>query len=292
MPARVWIDGAPVEADAARVPVFDRGFLYGDSVYEVCRTYRGVPVALDRHLLRMQRSASRLDLSLPPDLEMEREIARTLRAAGNEDSYVRIVVTRGEGRFGLSPHLSDERRVVIIVKPIELPKPELYERGIKLAIVPVRRNSPRTVDPALKTGNYLNSVIALQQARRMGAEDALMLDLVGRVTELSTSNVFFVKDGVVVTPALVLGLLEGITRGLVMEVARAEGIMVQEAFHGPEALAAADEVFVTSTLREVMPVTSLCFLESGEQKRVVGDGKPGPLSRRLREAFRRRVDPR
>jgi branched-chain amino acid aminotransferase len=291
MPALVNLDGDLLPPEAATVPVLDRGFLYGDSVYEVCRTYRGVPFALDRHFKRLQQSAARLELPLPALDDLEREIARTLRAAGNEESYVRIVVTRGVGQFGLAPHLSEERRVVVIVKPLEPPKAELYERGLKLAVVPIRRNPPRALDPALKTGNYLNSVLALAQARRMGGDDALMLDLVGRVTELSSSNVFFVKDGVVVTPALSLGLLEGITRAVVMELGRARGLIVREAFHGPEALAGADEVFVTSTLREVMPVTELLLgAEGATELRAVGAGKPGPFTKQLRDAFHGHVE--
>jgi len=286
MPVLVSLDGRLVPPEAALVPVLDRGFLYGDSVYEVARTYQGVPFALDRHLKRLQGSADRLAISLPSAAELEREVTRTLEAAGNPESYVRIIVTRGEGKFGLAPHLSDERRVVIIVRPLELPPEEQYERGLKLAVVALRRNSPRTLDPAAKTGNYLNSVLALAQSQKLGADDAVMLDLVGRVTELSTSNIFFVKDRVVVTPALVLGLLEGVTRALVMELAKAEGFIVQEAFHGPEALADADEVFVTSTLREVMPVTSLISAQEGSlEVRNIGNGKPGPVARRLRAAF-------
>ena len=291
MPVLVSLDGKLVPPEAALVPVLDRGFLYGDSVYEVCRTYRGVPFALDRHLKRLQGSADRLALSLPSAAELTAEVERTLQAAGNAESYVRIIVTRGEGRFGLAPHLSDERRVVVIVKPLELPSDAQFERGLKIAVVPLRRNSPRTLDPAAKTGNYLNSVLALAQSQKLGADDAVMLDLVGRVTELSTSNIFFVKDRVVVTPALVLGLLEGVTRALVMELAKAEGFLVQEAFFGPEALADADEVFVTSTLREVMAVTSLISAHEGNTAvRPIGKGKPGPVVQRLRAAFSAHVE--
>jgi branched-chain amino acid aminotransferase len=160
-----------------------------------------------------------------------------------------------------------------------------------MAIAKTRRNSPLSLDPALKTGNYLNNILALREAVDAGADDAILLDLSGRVTEATTSNVFFVQRGVVVTPPLQLGMLEGVTRAVVIEVARGEGLMVREEPHGPEALAAADEVFVSSTLREVMPVTSLVFLESsGEQKRPVGDGEPGPIARRLRAAFRTYVE--
>ena len=154
----------------------------------------------------------------------------------------------------------------------------------------MRRNHPRTLDPKAKTGNYLNSVLALGEAHRGGADDAILLDLSGRVTEGTTSNVFFVQRGVLVTPPLALGMLEGVTRAVFIEIAREQGFILREEPHGPEALAAADEVFVSSTLREIMPVTSLAFLESHEQARQVGDGKPGPIAQRLRAAFRRYVE--
>ena len=275
------------------VPVLDRGFLYGDSVYEVVRTYRGRPFELQRHLERMDRTAQRIALALPARERIVKELQRTLDAAGNPESYARIIVTRGVGKFGLGLHNAEGlNRLIILVRPLELPAPEMYERGLSMAVVKTRRNPPQALDPALKTGNYLNNILALREAHDAGCDDAILLDLQGRVTEATTSNIFFVQRGVMITPPLSLGMLEGVTRHLAIEVARGEGILVREEPHGPEALAAADEVFVTSTIREVMPVTSLSFLESGEQKRVVGDGKPGPLSRRLLDSFRRRVDSR
>ena len=294
MPVLCNVEGRLVPPEQALVPVLDRGFLYGDSVYEVVRTYGGKPFELERHLDRMQRTAERIGLSLPPRDELIRELQRTLDAAGNAESYARLIVTRGVGQFGLGAHLSDEHRVVVIVRPLlEIPE-EQYERGLQMAIARTRRNSPQALDPALKTGNYLNNILALREAHDAGADDAILLDLSGRVTEATTSNVAFVQRGVVVTPPLVLGMLEGVTRHVMMQAARAEQIIVREEPFGPEALAAADEVFVTSTLREVMPVTSLVFLESGfpeaERTRPVGDGKPGPVAQRLRAAFRRAVE--
>ena len=291
MPILCNVEGKLVPPEQAVVPVLDRGFLYGDSVYEVVRTYGGRPFELERHLLRMERTAARIGLSLPPRGKVEQELARTLEAAANPESYARIVITRGEGQFGLGAHLASGHRMVIIVRPLQLPPEEQYRTGVQMAIARTRRNSPLALDPALKTGNYLNSILALREANQVGADDAILLDLSGRVTEATTSNVFFVQRGVVVTPPLALGMLEGVTRAVVIEVARIEGVMLREEPHGPEALAAADEVFVSSTIREVMPVTSLVFLESsGEQKRLVADGKPGPVAQRLRAAFRRYVE--
>ena len=284
------VEGKLVPPEQAAVPVLDRGFLYGDSVYEVVRTYGGRPFELPKHLARMRRTAERMGLSLPPDIESE--LQRTLDAAGNAESYARIVVTRGDGQFGLGAHLAEGQfRLVIIVRPLVLPTGEQYERGVSLAVAKTRRNPPQCLDPALKTGNYLNNILALREAHDAGADDAVLLDLAGRVTEATTSNVFFVQRGVVVTPPLSLGMLEGVTRTVVIEVAREEGLLVREEPHGPEALAAADEVFLSSTLREIMAVTSLVFLESsGEQRRQVGDGRPGPVSQRLRAAFRKYVE--
>ena len=278
--------------EEAAIPVLDRGFLYGDSVYEVVRTYGGRPFELERHLARLDRSAERIGLALPPREQMLRELSRTLEAAGNAESYARIIVTRGEGQFGLGAHLAEGRhRLVFLVRPLTAPPEEQYERGLCMAIARTRRNPPQALDPALKTGNYLNNILALREAHDAGADDAILLDLNGRVTEGTTSNVFFVQHGMLVTPPLALGMLEGVTRAVFIEVARREGLMLREEPHGPEALAAADEVFMTSTLREAMPVTSLVFLDSsGERKRLVAEGKPGPLSRRLRAAFRRYVE--
>ncbi len=286
------IEGRLVPPEQALVPVLDRGFLYGDSVYEVVRTYGGRVFALDRHMKRMQTTAQRIGLTLPASERIEAELQRTLDAAANAESYARIIVTRGEGKFGLSPHLAQGlSRLIYIVKPLEVPPEAQYQRGLKVAIVRTRRNPPQALDPALKTGNYLNNILGLKEAHEAQADDAIFLDLEQNVTEASTSNIFFARGGVLVTPPLQLGMLEGVTRGLLIEIARGENLIVREEPHGAEALAAADEVFLTSSIREIMPVTSLVFLESeGESRtRAVGDGGPGPLTRRLWQAFRRHV---
>jgi branched-chain amino acid aminotransferase len=286
------VEGKLLPPEQAMVPVLDRGFLYGDSVYEVVRTYGGRPFEMERHLVRMERTAQRIDLTLPPRETILGELQRTLDAAGNAESYARIVVTRGIGEFGLSPFLArGEHRLVLIVRPLVAPTEEQYERGLRMAIAKTRRNPRQALDPALKTGNYLNNILAVKEAHEAGADDAILLDLAGRVTEGSTSNVFFVQHGVLVTPPLELGILEGVTRAVIIGIARDEGFLVHEEPHGPEALAAADEVFMTSTLREAMPVTSLVFLESrGDQVRQIAGGKPGPVAKRLRAAFRSYVE--
>lgn len=311
MPELCNVEGQLLPPGQAVVPVLDRGFLYGDSVYEVVRTYGGRVFELERHLSRMERTSERIGLRLPDRAHVVAELMRTLEAAQNAESYARIIVTRGTGQFGLGAHLSDEHRLVIIVRPLQPIDEALYQRGLTMAIAKTRRNPPQALDPALKTGNYLNNILALREARDAGADDAILLDLGGRVTEATTSNVFFVRrggdgfagdgrsaearsiGGILVTPPLALGMLEGVTRAVAIEVARGEQLMVREEPHGPEALAAADEVFVTSTLREVMPVTQLVFLESsGEQRRAVAGGKPGPVAQQMRAAFRRYVERR
>jgi branched-chain amino acid aminotransferase len=292
MATLVNVEGRLVPPEQAFVPVLDRGFLYGDSVYEVVRTYGGRVFELGRHLDRMERTAARIGLTLPARARIESELFRTLEAAGNPESYARIVVTRGEGRFGLAPDLAEGlNRLLFLVRPLEPPAAEQYDRGLQMAVTRMRRNPPQALDPALKTGNYLNSVLALRESHAAGADDALMLDLHGQVTEASTSNVFLVEDGAVVTPPLALGMLEGVTRGLVIEVARGDGLPVREEPRDLEALAGADEIFVTSSVREVMAVTSLVLLDGdAPDRREVAGGRPGPITRRLHAAFRRYVE--
>jgi branched-chain amino acid aminotransferase len=292
VPVLLNVEGKLCPPEEAVVPVMDRGFLYGDSVYEVVRTYGGRVFELDRHLKRMDQSAERIGLTLPPREKIVRELHRTLEAAKNPDSYARIIVTRGDGEFGLGAHLAGSlSRLIFMIRPLVLPSEEQYEKGLSLAVARTRRNSPQTLDPALKTGNYLNNILAAREAHAAGADDAVLLDIQGRVTEATTSNIFFVHNNVIVTPPLRLGMLEGVTRAVTLEIAQREGLLTREEPHGPEALAAADEVFLTSTIREVMPVTQLIFLESTEEpKRPVGDGKPGPIAKRLRAAFKRYVD--
>jgi len=267
--------GAP---DDLRVSPLDRGFLYGDSVYEVVRTYEGVPFAMPEHLDRLDRSAQRLGIRLPARDELIREVWRTIRAAGHAESYCRIVVTRGSGPITLDPTTAGEPLTVILVKPYE-PFPDwTYERGIRVAIPQIRRTSPTSLDPAIKSGNYLNSVLALGEARAAGCDDALMLDAEGHVAEATSSNVFVVTDDAVSTPALDVGLLAGVTRGLLIELMRQHGIRCVERAIGVGEVKGADEVMLTSTLREVQPVAEV----AGKR---IGGGVPGPVTKRLGALF-------
>ncbi len=297
MPSIVNIGGALFPPGEARVSVLDRGFLYGDSVYEVVRTYRGRPFELAAHLRRLSHSAERIGLELPWDARRtEAELLRTLEAARGEDPpdagaapwnagerYARLVMTRGGGEIGLDPALAVDPKAIVIVQPLRAPPLSAYRDGVAVRVVGVEHVSPQVVDLTAKTGNYLSHVLALREARARGAHEALMLDRDGFVTEGTTSNVFAVRGGAVLTPPLVAGILEGVTRGIVIGLARALGIPVREEPLRPAHLEAAEEIFITSSAREVLPVTRL-----GD--RPVGGGRPGPLTSRLHQAYRNRAD--
>jgi len=273
---RININGELHDANTALIPVLDRGFLYGDSIYEVIRTYEGRPFALEEHLARFERSAKSMDIPLPDRAWLVGEIARTLQAGGCAESYCRIIVTRGNGPISLDPSAATDPLTVIVVQEFT-PFPEaMFEQGVRAAIPSVRRNLRSAVDPAIKSGNYLNSILALGEARRAGFDDALMLDVEGRVTEATTSNVFTLRaDGVLCTPRLETGILEGVTRGLVLQLAEQQGLPCEECDLYPDDLVGASEVMLTSTLREAMAVVAV-----GDS--VVGRGRPGPMAARLR----------
>ena len=280
MAIRVFIDGVIHAMETALVPVFDRGFLYGDSVYEVTRTAGGRPVDLDLHLERLERSSSAILLPIVKREKVARAVRETLVAAENRESYIRIVVTRGAGEIGLDPALADEPRLIVIVRPLRLPDPKLYSEGAEIALVAVRRNLRRAVDPAVKSGNYLNNIMALAEAKRAGAYEAMMCNSEGKVVEGSSSNIFMVQAGKIRTPALEDGLLDGITRRRVVELAGALGRPVEETHLVPEDLRGADEAFLTSSVRGVMPVTRV----SGQ---TIGEGTPGPVTRDLMDLYAR-----
>jgi len=294
MPTVVNVDGTILPPAEARVSVFDRGFLYGDSVYEVVRTYDGRPFELEPHLARLRHSAERIGLEPKwSDGRTAVEIARTLQAARGDDPadpeaapwnvgerYVRVVMTRGAGEIGLDPALAVDPVALVIAQPLRGPPASAYAEGVKAAIVGVRRPSPQAVDPSAKTGAHLSHVLAVREARAARAHEALLLDDRGFVTEGSSSNVFVVAAGRVRTPPLAAGILEGVTRGVVLRLARDLGVPVEEVPLRPEDLEVADELFLTSTVRELLPVTRL-----GEGP--VGAGRPGEVTRRLHRALRR-----
>jgi branched-chain amino acid aminotransferase len=289
MSIRVHVGGRICTPEEARVSVFDRGFLYGDSVYETVGTTTGRLFALAEHLDRLERSAARLALPLPPRRQIEQAIVDTVAAAGNAETRVRVMVTRGEGPLDLDPAVAHRPALVVIAQPLNAPSPSMYDTGVAVAIVSVVRNLPGTVDPAVKSGNYLNNVLALQEARQRhpGVNEALLCSASGSVAEGASSNVFVVVAGELRTPALGVGILEGVTRAKVLFLAGSLGIPCRETeFLAPDELRGADEVFLTSAIRGVLPVTSV----DGQP---VAGGRPGPVTRRIRESYARltREDP-
>jgi branched-chain amino acid aminotransferase len=280
---KVSIDGQIVDSGEARVSVFDRGFLYGDSVFEVFRTYGGVPFGQREHLERLQRSADRLMISMPVSVEtLSSEVDATLDAAGEGEWYVRVVVTRGTGplTYDLSTAIAPLR--VIIAAPVSVPPAEHYEQGIAVSLLHASRPTDDERASGAKASNYLANLLAVHEAKQEGAQEALMLGRRGQILEGASSNLFIVKDGKVRTPELEPGILMGITRAAVLAAAAAEGIGVEEAEVRPEDLYGADEAFITSSIREVMPVVSA-------DGRTIGSGVPGPVTKRLHEAYLRTV---
>jgi branched-chain amino acid aminotransferase len=275
------IDGRPMAAEAATVSVFDRGFLYGDSVFEALRTYGGRPFALDRHLARLAESAARVFIELPVSIEqIGREVASAIVGAGNAESYVRLTITRGVGEaMGLDPGLSRHPLRVVIVTPLKSPPPETYLDGVGVVTYRTERVTDHSSAAGAKVGNYLMAVLATRAARAAGAAEALIVDGRDRVVEGATSNVFAVLDGVLVTPPESDGILLGITRETVLAVADELGVPVRLASLLLSDLERASEVLISSSIRELVPVVSI-------DGRRVGPGTPGPLAQRLLAAFR------
>jgi branched-chain amino acid aminotransferase len=279
----VCLNGELAPPERAVVSVFDRGFLYGDSVYEVARTYQGVPFELELHLARLESSAERIGMHLPVSLAtIALETKRAHAATKNAESYLRIIVTRGAGEIGLDPALAEAPCRIVIAQALKSPPPEVYANGAEITLVSVRRNLRTAIDPMAKTGNYLNSVLAVAEARRRGGYEAVMLDHRDLVTEGASSNVFVVIGGVILTPSLEVGILKGVTRGVVLSVAEKEKLRVLEVPISEETLKHADEVFITSSIREIVPVVKV-------DGAVIGDGRPGPIVKRVREGFMKHV---
>jgi branched-chain amino acid aminotransferase len=276
----VLIDGALTAPEGAAVSVYDRGFLFGDAVFEVLRTYGGVPFALDEHFARLRRSAVRVFIELPvDDATLRGEVERGIAAAQNDESYVRVIVTRGSGPVSLDPGTAGRPLRVILVEPVVPPAREVYASGIATITIATRRSVDDTAAAGAKVSNYLESLLAVREAKARGAQEALIVDARGEVVEGATSNVFMVKGGRVTTPPVEAGILAGITRAHVLDVAAKTGVAADERRLRPEDLYGADEVFVTSSIRELVPVVRV-------DGREVGTGAPGPVARALHRAFR------
>jgi branched-chain amino acid aminotransferase len=274
------VNGEVVPAEQARVSVLDSGFLYGDSVYETLRTYGGRPFHLDRHLRRLRRSAGRLGIDIPlGDDVLARRTGEVLARAANAESTIRIVVSRGVGDISYRFDRVKGPTVVISAKPLEPFPEDTYTQGIAVAVVSLRRNPPDALDPAIKSSNLLNNVLATREAQAKGALEAILLNHRDEIAEGAGSNVFVVKAGEVLTPPLSAGILPGITREVLLELAPAAGVTMREqALRLPDLLGA-DEAFITSTLKELAPIARV-------DGRSVGSGRPGPLTACLLKAYR------
>ncbi len=273
---KVWIDGAVIDGEDARLPVTDHGLLYGDGVFEGLRVYGGRVFRIGAHLDRLRISARAIGLALPAGLRAI--VEETVAASGLADAYVRLIVTRGSGALGVDPTTCAEPRVICIVDRVELYSDEVLARGLDMVTVSVRRAQPDALESRVKSLNYLTSVLAKREAVLRGADEALLLNGAGRVAEAAVANVFAVRDGVLLTPPAIDGALEGITRSAVCELAREAGVEVRETSLARIDLLAAEEVFLTGTGARIVPVRSL----DGEPIGPV----PGPLTKSLSEEFR------
>jgi branched-chain amino acid aminotransferase len=276
---KVWIDGRIVDGAEARVPVTDHGLLYGDGVFEGIRVYARRVFRLDDHLARLGVSARTIGLELPGGAARLREIVlETVRAFGADEAYVRLIVTRGEGSLGVDPTTCPQPRTICIVAEAQIYSAEKMRSGLDLVTVSVRRPSVDSVDPRIKSLNYLNSALAKLEARQRGADEALILNAAGAVAEASVANIFCVRGERLLTPPPSDGALEGITRATVLELAANLGIPAQERSLGRADLFAAQEVFLTGTGARIVGVRSL----DGQP---IGEGKPGALTERIARAF-------
>lgn len=284
MRGAAYVNGTITSADTAVIPVLDHGFLFGEGVYEVLRTYNGVPFLYDKHAARLRNSARHIQLEVPfDDAALGERIAATIAAANiTGEAYVRILLTRGIGEITYDVRATPEPSLIIIVKTQEEPAARIRTGGIRISLVPILRNHPGSVNPIIKSTNLLNNALAMQEALRRGAEEALMCNYRGELSECSQSNFFMVRDGVVLTPASAAGLLEGVTRAFLFDVARDAGVELRAASLLPADIDSADELFITSTTREVSPVVRV-------DDRVIGDGRPGPITLALWDAYHRRA---
>ena len=286
MAATVNVNGKITDERQAVVSVFDHGFLYGEGVYETLRTYNARPFLLSRHLRRLHASAAMIALCVPlTDQQIADRITDTVAhaaqtATGDIEWYIRILLTRGVGELTYDPVACPAPSVVMIVKPQVDPPPELYASGVRIIISSIVRNHPDTVNPMIKSNNLLNCALAMQEGYRRGAYEAIMRNYRGELAECALSNFFIVKDGTALTPPLNSGLLPGITREFVFDVAKIAGIPVRESVLHDDDLYGADEAFLTGTTREILPIVQV-----EEQK--IGSGVPGPVTQALHATFRK-----
>lgn len=279
----IFLGGQFVKKEEAVISVYDHGFLYGDGVFEGIRVYDGNIFKLEAHLKRLYESAQSIMIAIPYSKEeMTQYIIETIRKNQLQTAYIRLVVSRGVGNLGLDPRSCSHPRVIIIAEELSMYPKEYYQRGIKIASVASRRNRPDVLSPQVKSLNYLNNILVKMEANQAGVEEALMLNDQGYVTEGSADNIFIVKNGILHTPPVYLGALEGVTRNAIIEVAKKIGYEIKESPFTRHDVYTADEVFLTGTAVEVIAVIEV-------DGRMINDGKPGKITNHLLEEFRRIV---
>jgi branched-chain amino acid aminotransferase len=280
---KIYLDGKFVDGADAKISVFDHGLLYGDGVFEGIRLYGGNIFRLDEHLERLEYSAKAIMLKVPlTRAELSAATCETCRQNGLADGYIRLVVTRGVGDLGLSPWLCPTPSLFIIASSISLYPQEYYDNGLAIVTVPTRRISPAALPPTIKSLNYLNNILGKIEARQFGAMEAIMLNDQGYVAECTADNIFIVHKGEILTPAASQGALKGVTRSSIFDIAKELGLPIREANMTRYDVWVADECFLTGSGAEVIPAVKL-------DGREIGDGKPGPVTRRVLAAFQKRV---
>ncbi|MDQ8179474.1 branched-chain-amino-acid transaminase [Pelagicoccus sp. SDUM812005] len=280
---KIYLDGAFVEKEDAKISVFDHGLLYGDGIFEGIRIYKNCVYRLDEHLERLEYSAKAILLNMPwSRQELSDLVCESCRVNGLSDGYIRLIVTRGPGSLGLSPNSCPKPSLIIIADKIALYPEECYTEGLKIVTVPTRRTNAAALNPGVKSLNYLNNIMAKVEAAQAGALEGILLNDQGNVAECTGDNLFIVHKGVIFTPHASNGALRGITRQAVIDLANAAGIEVKEVNLTRYEIWNADECFLTGTAAELIPVVGL-------DSRAIGDGKPGPITQKLHEAFHREV---
>lgn len=280
MGLQIYIDGKFYEKKQAKISVFDHGLLYGDGVFEGIRSYNSLIFKMKEHIDRLYDSAEAIMLNIPlSKKEITDAVISTLKKNNLSDAYIRLVVTRGPGDLGLDPRKCRKPSVIIIADKIALYPQEFCKKGLKLSIVTIRRNTPEALNPKIKSLNYLNNILAKIEAVNSGSEEAIMLNSEGYVTECTGDNIFVVKNGELFTPPPYLGLLDGITRNCVIDIARVQNLKFSEKALTRHELFSADECFLTGTAAEVIPVVKI-------DDRVIGDGSPGKITMKLMDEFR------
>jgi branched-chain amino acid aminotransferase len=279
MALKIWLDGKLVDEKDAKISVFDHGLLYGDGVFEGIRVYNSRVFELEAHIRRLYDSAKAIRLEVPMRRsELISAVEKTVEANGVIDGYIRLLVTRGVGTLGLNPFICENSRLVIIADNIQLYPEELYEKGMKVISATTVRNHPLAIPPQVKSLNYLNNILAKIEALDYEVPEAIMYNQGGYVAEATGDNVFIVRDGVIYTPPAEAGSLEGVTQGVVIRLAKEENFEVVEKNLTRFDLYVCDEFFLTGTAAEVIGIVEI-------DGRVIGDGKPGPITRLLRKKF-------